>query len=118
VALAEADLEEVDAGTDDEDEDVGVPELEALLGWEVVEETTESDAVAPVADASSAVEVEESFEKSSESSSEGLSDVGEALLDAAEVIVADVVATLPVAAVSGTALPAEQVMSGTPSLIP
>jgi hypothetical protein len=32
VALAEADLEEVDAGTDDEDEDVGVPELEALLG--------------------------------------------------------------------------------------
>ena len=58
--------------------------------------------------------MEESFEKSSESSSEGLSDVGEALLDAAEVIVADVVATLPVAAVSGTALPAEQVMSGTP----
>jgi len=94
-------------------DEVGVLELAALLRCEVVEEIIEPDAVAAVADTSSAVEL------SSESSSEELSDVGEALLDAADVIVADVVATLPVAAaVSGTALPAEQVMSGTPSMMP
>jgi hypothetical protein len=116
VAPAEADLEEVEAGT--EDDEVEVLELEVLLPREVVEETIEPDAVTGEAGTSSAVEVEELSEESSESSSEELSDVGEALLDAAEVIVADVVATLPVAAVSGTALPAEQVMSGTPLLIP
>ena len=94
-------------------DEVGVLELAALLRCEVVEEIIEPDAVAAVADTSSAVEL------SSESSSEELSDVGEALLDAADVIVADVVATLPVAAaVSGTALPAEQVMSGTPLMMP
>jgi hypothetical protein len=65
VAPADANSEEADAGT--EDDEVEVLELEALLLCEVVEDTTESDAVGPVADASSAVEVEESFEKSSES---------------------------------------------------
>ena len=94
-------------------DEVGVLELAALLRCEVVEEIIEPDAVAAVADTSSAVEL------SSESSSDELSDVGEALLDAADVIVADVVATLPVAAaVSGTALPAEQVMSETPLMMP
>ena len=116
MAPAEADLEEDDART--EDDDVEVLELEVLLPCEVVENTTESDAVAPVADASSAVEVEESSEESSESSWEELSDVGEALLEAADVSVADVAATLPVAAVRGTALPAEHVMSDTPLMMP
>jgi hypothetical protein len=117
VAPAEADSEEADAEL--EIDEVGVLELRALLRCEVVEEIIEPDAVAAVADVSSAVEVEESSEESSESSSEELSDVGEALLDAADVVVVDVVATLPVAAaVSGTALPAEQVMSGTPLMMP
>jgi hypothetical protein len=101
-----------------EDDEVGVPELEALLRCEVVEETIESDAAAAVAEVSSSVEVGKSSSEESESSSKELSDVGKTLLDAADVIVADVVATLPVAAVSGTALPAEQVMSGTPLMMP
>jgi hypothetical protein len=101
-----------------EDDEVGVPELEALLRCEVVEETIESDAAAAVAEVSSSVEVGKSSSEESESSSKELSDVAETLLDAADVIVADVVATLPVAAVSGTALPAEQVMSGTPLMMP
>jgi hypothetical protein len=101
-----------------EDDEVGVPELEALLRCEVVEETIESDAAAAAAEVSSSVEVGKSSSEESESSSKELSDVGETLLDAADVIVADVVATLPVAAVSGTALPAEQVMSGTPLMMP
>ena len=95
-----------------------MPELEALLRCEVVEETIESGAAAAVAEVSSSVEVGKSSSEESESSSKELSDVGETLLDAADVIVADVVATLPVAAVSGTALPAEQVMSGTPLMMP
>lgn len=95
-----------------------MPELEALLRCEVVEETIESDAAAAVAEVSSSVEVGKSSSEESESSSKELSDVGETLLDAADVIVADVVATLPVAAVSGTAFPAEQVMSGTPLTMP
>jgi hypothetical protein len=104
----DAELEEADAEL--EIGEVGVLELEALLRCEVVEGTIESNAVV--------VEVEESSEVSSESASEELSDVGEALLDATDVSVADVVAMLPVAAVSGTALPAEQVMSGTPLMMP
>jgi hypothetical protein len=117
VAPADADSEELEA--EPEVEEVGMVELEALL------RCVEFDAVAVVVVAAtpSSVEVEEDsslkpLEKSSESSSERLSEVDEALLDEPDVLVAGVVAMLPVAAVSGTALPAEQVMSGTPLMMP
>jgi hypothetical protein len=112
VAPADADSEEVDAELDGDE--VGVLELEAELSCEVVEEIIAPDAVDVVAEASSSIEVEESLESSSEKSSE----VAWVLLDAADVPVADVVATLPVAAVSGTGLPAEHVASGTPLMMP
>ena len=100
-------------------------ELEALLHCEVDEALMKFDAVAVavVAATPSSVEVEEDsslkpLEESSELSLEKLSEVDEALLDEPDVLVADVVAMLPVAAVSGTALPAEHVMSGTPLMMP
>ena len=123
MAPADADSEELEA--EPEVEEVGMVELEALLRCEVVEELVEFDAVAVavVAATPSSVEVEEDsslkpLEESSESSLEKLSEVDEALLDEPDVLVADVVAMLPVAAVSGTALPAEHVMSGTPLMMP
>jgi len=72
-------------------------------------------ALAVAAAASLSVAVEELSESSS--SEEESSEVGDALLD---VVVADAVAAvpLPVAAVRGTAVPAEQVMSGTPLMMP
>jgi hypothetical protein len=123
VAPADADSEELDA--EPEVEEVGMGELETLLRCEVIAELMESDAVAVavVAAMPSSVEVEEDsslepLEESSESLLEKLSEVDEALLGEPDVLVADVVAVLPVAAVSGTALPAEQVMSGTPLMMP
>ena len=121
MAPADADSEELEA--EPEVEEVAMGELEALLRCEVVEELMEFDAVAVVAATPSSVEVEEDsslkpLEESSDSSLEKLSEVDEALLDEPDVLVADVVAMLPVAAVSGTALPAEQVMSGTPLMMP
>jgi hypothetical protein len=104
-------LEELEAEL--EMDEAGVLELEAELCCEVVEEIIASDAVAVVAEASSSIEVEESLE-----SSEKSSEVAWVLLDAADVLVADVFATLPVAAVRGTALPAEHVASGTPLMMP
>ena len=123
MAPADADSEELEA--EPEVEEVGMVELEALLRCEVVEELVEFDAVAVavVAATPSSVEVEEDsslkpLEESSELSLEKLSEVDEALLDEPDVLVADVVAMLPVAAVSGTAPPAEHVMSGTPLMMP
>ena len=123
MAPADADSEELEA--EPEVEEVGMVELEALLRCEVVEELVEFDAVAVavVAATPSSVEVEEDsslkpLEESSELSLEKLSEVDEALLDEPDVLVAGVVAMLPVAAVSGTALPAEQVMSETPLMMP
>ena len=118
VAPADEDSEEADA--DSEVDEVGVLELEALLPCEV-EALIELDAVA----AAEPAELEESESSSEESSlssplSEESSEVGDALLEAADVIVADPVAAaaLPVAAVSGTAVPAEHVISGTPLMMP
>ena len=118
VAPADEDSEEADA--DSEVDEVGVLELEALLPCEV-EALIELDAVA----AAEPAELEESEPSSEESSlssplSEESSEVGDALLEAADVIVADPVAAaaLPVAAVSGTAVPAEHVISGTPLMMP
>jgi hypothetical protein len=94
-------------------DEVGVLELEAELSCEVVEEIIAPDAVVVVAEAFSLIEVEESME-----SSEKSSEVAWVLLDAADVLVADVVAMLPVAAVRGTALPAEHVASRMPLMMP
>ena len=123
MAPADADSEELEA--EPEVEEVGMVELEALLRCEVIAELMEFDAVAVavVAATPSSVDVEEDsllepLEESLESSLEKLSEVDEALLGETDVLVADVVAMLPVAAVSGTALPAEQVMSGTPLMMP
>lgn len=101
--------------------EVEVAELEALLRCEVVEELMDPEAVleAVAATTPSSVEVEssESSKELSEPSSEDSSEVGEALLGELDVLVADP-APLPVAAVSGTALPAEHVMFGTPLMMP
>lgn len=101
----------VDAESDEDE--VGVLELEAVLCCEEVEEAI--DAVAVVAEASSLIEADESLESSSEKSSEEGDAV--ALFAELDVLVADA-APLPVAAVSGTALPAVHVASGTPLMMP
>jgi len=117
VAPADEDSEEADA--DSEVEEVGV--LEALLPCEV-EVLIEPEAVA--AAVLSELEESASLEEESllSSSSEKSSEVGDALFEAADVLVADPVAAaaaaLPVAAVSGTAVPAEHVISGTPLMMP
>ena len=117
VAPADEDSEEADA--DSEVEEVGV--LEALLPCEV-EVLIEPEAVA--AAVLSELEESASLEEESllSSSSEKSSEVGDALFEAADVLVADPVAAaaaaLPVAAVSGTAAPAEHVISGTPLMMP
>jgi hypothetical protein len=115
VAPADADSDEVDAESDDEAVDVLV--LTMLLRCEVVEEPMEPDAV-EVPAASVEVEESEESEDSSEETSDESVEVGRALLDATAATVADVDAALPVIAVSGTALPAVQVASGTPLMMP
>ena len=114
MALAEGDSADADA--DSEVDEAMVLELEALLPCEA-EVLMEPEEVAAAVSA----ELEESSSSLSlSSSSEKSSEVGDALLEAADVFVADPVAAgaLPVAAVSGTADPAEHVMSGTPLMMP
>lgn len=114
MALAEGDSADADA--DSEVDEAMVLELEALLPCEA-EVLMEPEEVAAAVSA----ELEESSSSLSlSSSSEKSSEVGDAPLEAADVFVADPVAAgaLPVAAVSGTADPAEHVMSGTPLMMP
>lgn len=97
-------------------------ELEVLpLRCDVVEALIGPEAVGvAVAAAALPVELEESSSSSSPSSKS--SEVGTALPDDlvpdADADAVAAAAALPVAAVNGTALPAEQVMSGTPLMIP
>ena len=115
MALAEGDSADADA--DSEVDEAMVLELEALLPCEA-EVLMEPEEVA--AAVSAELEESSSSSLSLSSSSEKSSEVGDALLEAADVFVADPVAAgaLPVAAVSGTADPAEHVMSGTPLMMP
>lgn len=116
---ADEDSEEADA--DSEVDEVGVLELEALLPCEVeVLIEPEAVAVAVLSELEELASLEE--ESSLSSSSEKSSEVGDALFEAVDVLVADPVtaaaAALPVAAVSGTAVPAEHVISATPLMMP
>lgn len=118
--VAPADEDSGEADADSEVDEVGVLELEALLPCEVevlIKPEAVAAAVLSELEESASLEEESSLSSLSEKSSE----VGDALFEAVDVLVADPVtaaAALPVAAVSGTAVPAEHVISGTPLMMP